>query len=283
MRLCSSVAIVFALLAYVVAAPSSRSGHVVHEKRAFEPLEWIKSRRLEADRVLPMRFGLSQQNLHKVEEMLMAVSHPQSPTYGQHWSPADIVDVFAPTDETIATVTAWLTDSGLTSDRIRLTANKGWIEVNATTAEIEELLNTEYHVYTHSTGAEQVGSYPTILLISRWQYYLELGCHSYSVPEHIRGHIDIILPTVQFDPRAPSSDNIKRKRFERQGMPGSGLRTGPKTNGVKVTVTPSLENCDVNITPDCLRALYSIDYTPVATEKNSYGIGMRFIWTSIAQ
>lgn len=27
------------------------------------------------------------------------------------------------------------------------------------------------------------------------------------------------------------------------------------------------------ITLDCLRALYAIDYTPVATSKNSYGIG----------
>lgn len=54
-------------------------------------------------------------------------------------------------------------------------------------------------------------------------------------------------------------------------MPSSS--TGPKTNGQKVTITPVLENCDENITPDCLRALYSVNYTPVATDINSYGIG----------
>ena len=53
--------------------------------------------------------------------------------------------------------------------------------------------------------------------------------------------------------------------------------TGPKTNGAKVTITPALENCDELITPDCLRALYSVDYTPVATAKNSYGIG-KYPW-----
>jgi hypothetical protein len=35
-----------------------------------------------------------------------------------------------------------------------------------------------------------------------------------------------------------------------------------------------LEQCDEYITPICLRALYELVYVPVATEKNSYGIGM---------
>lgn len=50
--------------------------------------------------------------------------------------------------------------------------------------------------------------------------------------------------------------------------------TGPKTNGKAVTITPVLENCDEIITPDCLRALYSVNYTPVATDINTYGIRM---------
>lgn len=58
-------------------------------------------------------------------------------------------------------------------------------------------------------------------------------------------------------------------------MPASG--TGPKTNGAKVTITPTLENCDETITPDCLRALYAVNYTPVATDKNSYGIGVFYV------
>lgn len=53
----------------------------------------------------------------------------------------------------------------------------------------------------------------------------------------------------------------------------SHLRQG-KTLAKDVTIGPSLENCDTMITPDCLRALYSVNYTPVATDKNTYGIGM---------
>ena len=80
-----------------LARPSPRSNHVVHEKRAMEPRSWVKTRRLEADHILPMRFGMTQSNLHNLEDMLMAVSHPESPTYGRHYTPVEVVEAFAPT------------------------------------------------------------------------------------------------------------------------------------------------------------------------------------------
>lgn len=143
----------------VYAVPARRTNHVLHEKRATDPEEtdWVQSRKLEGHKVLPMRFGLTQQNLHLLEEMLMKVSHPDSPDYAQHYSPAEVASAFAPHATTISAVTDWLVDSGISKDRLRLTAGKGWIEVNATVAEVEELINTEYHVYTHpETGLEQI-------------------------------------------------------------------------------------------------------------------------------
>jgi tripeptidyl-peptidase-1 len=150
-------AILVALSGICIAAPSPRSEHVVHERRAAEPIDWVRSRRLDGNKVLPIRFGLSQQNMDKLEDMVMAISHPESPTYGQHWSPVKVVETFAPSDDTIEAVTKWLVDSGISRDRLRLTLNKGWIEVNATVAETENLLKTEYHVYSHPSGDEQLG------------------------------------------------------------------------------------------------------------------------------
>jgi len=152
-------ALLVVLVGIALAGPARRSNHVLHEKRALEPVEWVKSRRLEADFILPMRFGLAQSNLDKIEEMLASVSHPRSLTYGQHFSSAEIIDTFAPTQQTIGAVTEWLVDSGISRDRIRLAGNKGWIHVNATAAEAEELLNTEYHVYSHHSGVEQIGKF----------------------------------------------------------------------------------------------------------------------------
>ena len=149
-----------ALAAFAVAAPSitRRSDLVVHEKRAQEPRDWILTRRLEPTAVLPMRFGLTQSNLHKVEEMLMSVSHPSSPKYGQHFSAKEIVDTFAPSTETIERVVEWLTESGIDKSRLKLSKSKGWIEVDATVEEAEALIDAEYHVYTHpETGSQQIG------------------------------------------------------------------------------------------------------------------------------
>ncbi|KAF8158459.1 subtilisin-like protein [Crassisporium funariophilum] len=239
-----------ALTSVAIAAPSRRSPHVLHEKRAADPLDWTSTGRLDANKILPMRFGLTQQNLHRVGEMLMAVSHPESPNYGQHLTPEEIVETFAPSSETISAVTNWLVDSGISRERLRLSGNKGWISLEATTAEVEDLLKTEYHVYSHPSGDEQ------------------FGCHNYSVPSHVGEHIDLIRPTVQFNHR-PSPLAV-RKRGGGLGMPSA--RTGPKKSSKAVTITPTLATCDEMITLDCLRALYAVNYTPVATAKNSYGI-----------
>lgn len=171
---------VLALSGICLAVPSRRFKRVVHERRAADPVDWVRSRRLDGDKVLPMRFGLAQQNMDKLEEMLMAVSHPESPTYGQHWSAAKVVETFAPSHNTIEAVANWLADSGISRDRLRLSLNKGWIEVNATVAETEDLLNTEYHVYSHPSGDEQLGSfcpfeiYYICVLLSRWSQVVSL-------------------------------------------------------------------------------------------------------------
>ena len=154
---------VVTLLGIAFAVPSSRSDLVVHETRAAEPIHWAKTSRLDSNRVLPIRFGLAQQNLHRLEEMLMSVSHPGSPKYAQHFTPMEVVDIFAPSEETISAVTNWLVDSGFSRDRLRLTNNKGWIHVNASSSEVENLLNTEYHIYTHPSGDTQIGEeYPYV-------------------------------------------------------------------------------------------------------------------------
>lgn len=240
-----------ALAGVALAAPSRRSPYILHEKRAMEPVDWVKSRRVDPNWVLPMRFGLVQSNLDKLEDMLMSVSDPSSPRYGQHFTPEEVIKTFAPSKESISAVTDWLVGSGISRDRLRLSNNRGWIHVNATTAEVEDLLQAEYHVYTHiETGAEQI------------------GCHNYSVPVNIKEHIDLVKPSVQFNHRIGA--NLKAKRFGGIGMPSAG--NGPKTTNKAITITPSLDTCDQIITLDCLRALYNINYTPVATDKNSFGI-----------
>lgn len=237
-----------ALASIAAALPQSHSPHVLHETRAMAPdaMGWLQARRLESERTIPLRVGLRQRNLHQLEDLLLSVSHPDSPTYGAHWSPAQIVDMFAPAHETISAVKNWLEGAGFAPERLRLSPSRGWIAMNVSVAEAESLLHTEYHVYTHSSGAEQ------------------FGCHNYSVPVHVQEHVDLIKPTVQFNPH-PVEHPLKKRAVSRPF-------TNVKTNGVKVQKSTNLDTCDEIITPDCLRALYNFHYTPRETKKNTFGI-----------
>jgi len=261
-----------AICTLVAGAPSRRVGHVVHEKRTVEPVAWTRTRRLEAHKILPLRIGLTQQNIHELEELLMSVAHPDSPTFGQHWSPEQVMDHFAPSEVTVSTVKSWLIASGFHPARIRVSHNKGWIDVNATTSQVESLLDAEYYVYTHTSGQEQISPCCTAPSPRTSCLTCATGCESYSVPDYIRKHVDLIKPTVHFIHRFPDDPAVHRKRSNiKLGAPSPS--NGPKTNGATVTVPLSLDNCDKFITPACLRALYSIYYTPIVPHRNSYAIG----------
>jgi tripeptidyl-peptidase I len=144
------------LLGVTIAEPII-SPTILHEKRDHIPSSWSRNRKHNPASVLPLRFGLHQPNIHAMEKYLTDVAHPDSPNYGNHWTAAQIAAKFAPSHETVQTVKNWLLESGFDSKRIRVTATKGWIEVNATVEEAERLLNAQYHVYRHSTGKEHVG------------------------------------------------------------------------------------------------------------------------------
>ena len=61
-----------ALAANSVVAPSPHSPHVLHERRDLET-SWVKRDALEEDFTLPMRIGLTQNNLDKGHDWLLEV------------------------------------------------------------------------------------------------------------------------------------------------------------------------------------------------------------------
>lgn len=72
-------------------------------------------------------------------------------------SAEEVHDLFAPSDETVAGVRAWLESSGIDADRISQSMNKQWIQFDADADEVERLLHTEYYIYDHSvTGRSHV-------------------------------------------------------------------------------------------------------------------------------
>lgn len=159
----SSLTLVTLTLALLSNAEPTLSPYNVHEKRTHLPPGWSLARRYDATSTIPLRFALKQRNIEDIGNYLHDVSHPKSPKYGQHWTAGDIARTFAPSDETIDTVRDWLIASGISEERIGFSHVKGWIQMDATVEEAEQLMNTEYNVYTHISGNVHIG---------------ELGCWS---------------------------------------------------------------------------------------------------------
>ena len=258
-----------ALVAGTVALPSIN--HLVHEKRDRLPPGWQLYEKLQASEVLPMRIALTQSNLDKAEEFLLDVSHPESPNFGKHWTHEEIANKFAPSSETVDVVKSWLTSSGIAPERISRSQSLGWLRFDATVAEAEELLKTEYHRYKHATGKTHV------------------SCSSYHIPEHVVPHIDFITPTVHFDTKIPQAvaKDVEKRAPSTTAAAGHPVKThaalglGAPTSGslpkkganidIKGLID-ELKNCNQFITPNCLRALYLFPPGLTANPKNSYGI-----------
>lgn len=263
------------LLVGAIAAPTVNSKrHVVHERRGSLPTHWRKDAELHRDSVLPMRIALSQRNLDRAEEFLMDVSHPDSPNFGKHWSAKQVAETFGPSEEAVASVLEWLTESGVGGERVKQSQGLNWIHADVTVAEAESLLKTKYYKYIHVVTGQP-----------------HIACEDYSIPEDIQKHVDFITPTVHFD--AKVNNPKKRRSLEARDtststtghnvQPGTGHAIGspgdkslPKDGGRIPfgTILNELKNCDTAIVPDCLRALYEFPPDFPANSKSRHTILM---------
>lgn len=161
-------------------------------------------------------------------------------------------------EETVSKVKEWLSASGIAGSRVKLSHGLNWLSFNATVDEAESLLKTKYHIYEHESGQPHI------------------ACDEYSLPSHLSGSIDFVLPSTHFDVKIRrDGDNRLAKRADPDakdiGNPGSGsLPKQGATLGLSDIIT-ELSDCDEQITPDCLRLLYGLPVNQVANSENSYG------------
>jgi tripeptidyl-peptidase-1 len=81
------LAILGGFAAQALAAPAPVP-YVLHEKRNIQSNKWTRRSdiKLNRDAIIPISIGLTQRNLENGYDLLMDVSHPESPNYGKHWS-----------------------------------------------------------------------------------------------------------------------------------------------------------------------------------------------------
>ncbi|KAI9711500.1 MAG: hypothetical protein M1820_002063 [Bogoriella megaspora] len=274
MKFCSLAAA--AALATSVQCAVLNVPHVVHEKREVPTRHWTKRSTLEKDAVLPMRIGMTQSNLDRGDELLMEIAHHESPKYGQWYTPEEIVELFAPSKDTVSSVRSWLESAGIASERISQSANKQWMQFDATVEEAESLLRTEYSVYEHGvTGRKHI------------------ACDEYHIPAHVQKHVDYVTPGLRLvaggkiSTPTDSENDLEKRKFLVNGAnnegtygttTGSSHWAGPLTlAAVNSTVLANLTqnqlfNCDLYATPACIKREYNITTPTKAAAGNQLGI-----------
>lgn len=211
-----------------------------------------------------MRIGLTQSNLESAHEYLIDVAHPGSANYGKHWTADDVIEVFRPNDETLATVRKWLVDSGIRNKSITISRNKAWLAFDATAKQMESLLHTEYFEYQDQ---ETGGVMP--------------ACDQYHIPHTVRHHVDYITPGVKLlapmeAPKEHQKRGLTKRQWPHQGHPQWGPGPWPHhhrpSQPMPHNPKANLSTCDVAITPACIAALYDIPPAHLADPSNSLGI-----------
>ncbi|KAJ8086984.1 hypothetical protein PM082_005809 [Marasmius tenuissimus] len=243
----------------LVLSSVSLAGSTIHspprvKEKIFPPGGWVQHSRAPADHKIELRIGLPQPNFHVLEQHLYEVSDPFHARYGQHLSKQQVEELVAPRPESIDSVMEWLASHGLGESDIEKSPASDWVYVTVPVSVAEELLDTTYHVWKHVESGDQL-----------------VRTTSYSVPEDLHAHVDVIQPTIMFarfkgmkstihsSELAALETKFKSASFTAAAAADTGVDVDPSCNGI-ITIT-------------CLQQLYNATgYKPAADVGNSIGV-----------
>lgn len=181
----------------------------------------------------------------------------------------------------VSAVRSWLVDAGIGADRIKLSQGMNWLSFMATVSEAEQIFKTEYFIFEHTTSGQP-----------------QIACHEYHLPQHVARMVDFVTPTIHFDAkvkpegfrrRLRSPQPLRKREFSTPdameqleiARPGTAATIGseqgtlPKQGSTlaqsELLDAEQLENCDQQITPNCLRALYGFGPGKSAQLQNTLG------------
>ncbi|PNP37057.1 hypothetical protein TGAMA5MH_11028 [Trichoderma gamsii] len=160
-------------------------------------------------------------------------------------TPEEVIDFFAPPRSSVDAVIAWLTESGISADRI----GQSWLQFDASVEEAESLLYADFFLWEHNSGSE------------------DIAAEKYHVPSHIQEHIDYVTPGTRLrtgSAKTRSSIPSEKRAASLSGRPDVSLLSG--------FPNPNSTTCSIYVTADCTRAQYSIPNGTTAFPGNQLGI-----------
>ena len=229
------------ILLLLVAAASAR----VMDRLVAVPKGWEESRAAWSDETIFLRVALKQHHSrsHALDQAVLDLSTPGHPNYGMHMTRDELRSYTAPSDDAVSAVTSWLQQHA-----IEPRVDHDWVSFTTTVGTANKLLGTRFAWYQ----CLQAAGAPALRALS------------YSVPDHVAAHIDLVQPTTRFGnlgARKSSVFDIHALKFEDVVI--------PDTREAFVEGLEDIAACTSTVTPDCLRSLYNIHYMPAAPGENT--------------
>ncbi|EJT99523.1 subtilisin-like protein [Dacryopinax primogenitus] len=230
-----------ALAALAFASPLPRAGYTFKESLPSAPNGWEQLSRAPGSHLLKLKIGLIQPRFGELEQALWEVSLPGSERYGMHLGKEEVEKLIRPHDESLELVDAWLVENGIPLSALSRSPAQDWITLTLPVSLAEELLDTEYHVFHHTTSGDYL--------------VRTLG---YSLPTHLHAHIDVVQPSTTF----------ARLQPKRSSLHGDSIVLSSEA-----AIPPVPASCNHTITPACLKEIYNVgNYTASSTSGNILGI-----------
>lgn len=139
--------------------------------------------------------GRHQRSLSRVSASPNRISisaDPDSPKYGQHYTQQEVIDLFAPEDNTVEAVESWLIKEGIPASSITATKSKGWLDFVTTSGELDRLLQGQFQLFNHANGKSS-----------------QIMSENYVIPAKVASHIDFIAPALGL----PSKTTDRRSKI----------------------------------------------------------------------
>lgn len=189
--------------------------------------DMVKGERANSTDVLNLHLAVQQPAMNDFHQLVVDISSPGHPSYGQHLSKRDVEKMLRPPVAATKAIMEWLKEAGIPSQDIKDEGH--WIMFNTSVLSAEALLDTQFH-YFHRQDTTQIRT------------------RQYSIPMDLRELVDMIQPTTRF------------------GQPHSqtGLLTVNKRDSDPLPIDQSLltgydpDFCNSTITPECIRGLYKM-------------------------
>lgn len=212
------------------------------------PQGWKKTAPALAADKLSLKIGLKQQHAEALEQTVLAISSPGHPDYGKHLSREELRRFVAPSTQATDEVTSWLAGYGITP-----AVDNDWITISTDVATADALLDADFSWYEDAQGGDR-----------------KLRTLSYSVPDSVAHHVDLVQPTTRFGRPGAKRSTIFDVTMIDELEENDALKVEvlSAADADAATAAAAAGACNTTVTPACLKAQYNIGYTPSAANES---------------